>query len=274
MKRIVTIGPHRIVPGKTFFVIAGPCVVESPALCREVAGTLAAATRRLGIPLIFKASYDKANRTSAGSFRGPGLAKGLSILADIRRKFGIPVTTDVHQPSEVTAVARVADLLQIPAFLCRQTDLLVAAGKSGKPVNIKKGQFLAPWDMAGAVKKVEKTGNRNILLTERGTTFGYNNLVSDMRSIPLLAEFGYPVVYDGTHSVQKPGGLGERSGGDRSLAPVLMKAAVAAGADGIFFETHPDPDRAKSDGPNMIPLDEAADLLAMLVEIRKAIRPS
>jgi 2-dehydro-3-deoxyphosphooctonate aldolase (KDO 8-P synthase) len=254
------------------FLIAGPCVIESEALCRQVAQSLARACRRLDLPFVFKASFDKANRTSAGSFRGPGLEEGLRILAAVRRDLGVPVLTDVHTEAQAAAAGAVVDILQIPAFLCRQTDLIEAAVRTGRIVNIKKGQFLSPAEMGQVARKAAQAGGRRLLLTERGSSFGYNNLVVDMRSIPILRGFGYPVVFDATHSVQLPGGGGDRSSGQREYAPVLARAAVAAGANGLFVETHPDPDRALSDGPNMIPLASMPRLLADLGRVFAAVR--
>ena len=251
-------------------LIGGPCVIESEQLCLTVAASLARTCRKLGITYIFKASYDKANRTSSASFRGPGPEAGLAILARVRAKIGVPVLTDVHTAAEVAAAAGVADVLQIPAFLCRQTDLIVAAVRTGRIVNVKKGQFLSPPEMGQVVKKAESAGGRKLLVTERGTTFGYNNLVADMRAIPILRTFGCPVIFDATHSVQLPGGGGDKSSGQREFAPVLARSAVAAGADGVFIETHPEPDRALSDGPNMIPLAQMPRLLATLVKVRAA----
>jgi 2-dehydro-3-deoxyphosphooctonate aldolase (KDO 8-P synthase) len=252
-------------------LIAGPCVIENERLCFQVASSLRATCRKLNINYIFKASYDKANRSSAATFRGPGLEAGLAILARIRRRLAVPVLTDVHAVEQVRAAAAVADILQIPAFLCRQTDLIAAAVATGKIVNLKKGQFLSPAEMGQVARKAAAAGGKKLLLTERGTTFGYNNLVVDMRSIPILRAFGYPVIFDATHSVQLPGAGGDRSGGQREFAPVLARCAVAAGADGVFIETHPDPDRALSDGPNMIPLAQMSKLLAGLLKIRAAI---
>ena len=252
-------------------LIAGPCVIENERLCFQVASSLRATCRKLNINYIFKASYDKANRSSAATFRGPGLEAGLAILARIRRRLAVPVLTDVHAVEQVRAAAAVADILQIPAFLCRQTDLIAAAVATGKIVNLKKGQFLSPAEMGQVARKAAAAGGKKLLLTERGTTFGYNNLVVDMRSIPILRAFGYPVIFDATHSVQLPGAGGDRSGGQRQFAPVLARCAVAAGADGVFIETHPDPDRALSDGPNMIPLAQMSKLLAGLLKIRDAI---
>jgi 2-dehydro-3-deoxyphosphooctonate aldolase (KDO 8-P synthase) len=257
-----------------FFVIGGPCVIESEELVLKVAGFLKAACRELGIPFVFKSSYDKANRTSIRSFRGPGIEAGLQILARVREELGIPVLTDVHGAAEAQRAAEVVDVLQIPAFLVRQTDLLVAAGRTGKPVNIKKGQFLAPWDMAHAAGKVRETGNDRILLTERGTLFGYNNLVVDMRSIPIMGASGFPVVFDATHSVQLPGGEGSSSGGQRQYVATLACAAVAAGAHGVFIEMHEDPDKALCDGPNSLPLTEVPALLRKLLHIYNAVSGS
>jgi 2-dehydro-3-deoxyphosphooctonate aldolase (KDO 8-P synthase) len=253
-------------------LIAGPCVIENEPLCRQVASTLQALCRRLNVNYIFKASFDKANRSSSATFRGPGLEAGLRVLTNLRRDLRVPVLTDVHTEDQVRAAAAVVDILQIPAFLCRQTDLLLAAVRTGKIVNVKKGQFLSPQEMGQVAAKAAAAGGKKLLLTERGTTFGYNNLVADMRSIPILRQFGFPVVFDATHSVQLPGAGGDRSGGQRQFAPVLARCAVAAGADGVFLETHPDPDRALSDGPNMIPLDQMAKLLACLVRVRAAVR--
>jgi 2-dehydro-3-deoxyphosphooctonate aldolase (KDO 8-P synthase) len=250
--KTVRIGKLKIGEGAPLALIAGPCVIESRRGCLELAGRLAGLAAREKIPFIFKASYDKANRSSHQSFRGLGIGKGLEILAEVKARFGVPVLTDVHSEAEVGPVARVVDVIQIPAFLCRQTDLLVAAGESGKPVNIKKGQFLAPEDMANVVAKVESTGNRQILLTERGASFGYHNLVADMRSLPIMRRLGYPVVFDATHSVQRPGGAGNRSGGDRCWVPCLARAAVAAGCDAVFVETHVNPEAALSDKDNSI----------------------
>ncbi len=260
----VTIGPVTIGNNLPFALIAGPCQIESREHAIEVAGALVAMTRELGIPLIYKSSFDKANRTSVGAARGVGMAAGLDILAELRARFGIPVLTDVHDAGQCAPVAAAVDILQIPAFLCRQTDLLLAAGETGAAINVKKGQFLAPWDMAHVAAKIASTGNRRILLTERGASFGYNMLVSDFRALPIMAETGYPVVFDATHSVQLPGGAGTASGGERRFAPVLARAALAVGAAALFIETHPDPDRAPSDGPNMIPLAAMPALLARL----------
>jgi len=249
------------------FILAGPCVIEGREISLKTASTLADIAARLGLTLIFKSSYDKANRTSVTSFRGPGMDEGLKILAEVKRETGLPIVTDIHHPEQAATVAEVADVLQIPAFLCRQTDLLVAAAKTGRVINIKKGQFLAPWDMKNAVDKVRASGNEQVWLTERGSTYGYNNLVVDMRSIPEMKRFDVPVVFDATHSVQIPGGLGGASGGQRQYVPILASAAVAAGANGVFMETHPDPDKALCDGPNSLPLDKAEPLLKRLKAI-------
>jgi 2-dehydro-3-deoxyphosphooctonate aldolase (KDO 8-P synthase) len=253
-------------------LIAGPCVIESEKLCLRIAASLRKTCERLKIVYIFKASYDKANRSSGQSFRGPGLEAGLKTLARVRSEFDLPVLTDVHTEEQVARAAEVVDILQIPAFLCRQTDLIEAAVRTGRIVNIKKGQFLAPLDMGQVVKKAVGAGGRKLLLTERGTTFGYNNLVADMRAIPILSRFGFPVIFDATHSVQLPGGAGDRSSGQREFAPVLARCAVAAGASGLFIETHPEPDRALSDGPNMIPLAEMPKLLASLLKVYRAVQ--
>ncbi len=253
-------------------LIAGPCVIENERLCLQIAASLQKTCRKLGINYIFKASFDKANRSSGKSFRGPGLKEGLDVLARVRRDFGLPVLTDVHTEEQVQCAAEAVDILQIPAFLCRQTDLIAAAVRTGKIVNLKKGQFLSPLEMGQVVKKAASAGGRKLLLTERGTTFGYNNLVADMRSIPILRSFGYPVIFDATHSVQMPGALGDRSGGQRHMAPVLARCAVVAGANGLFIETHPNPDRALSDGPNMIPLGQMAPLLAGLAKLHAVMR--
>lgn len=248
-------------------LLAGPCVLESRAHALETAKALKGIATRLGIGLVYKSSFDKANRTSAASARGMGLADALPIFAEIRETLGLPVITDVHEPEQCAAAAEAVDVLQIPAFLCRQTDLLLAAAATGKPVNVKKGQFLAPWDMKNVVAKIVGAGNPNVLVTERGVSFGYNTLVSDMRALPILAETGAPVIFDATHSVQQPGGQGTSSGGERRFVPVLARAAVAVGVAGLFIETHQDPDRAPSDGPNMLPLAELEPLLAELIAI-------
>lgn len=253
-------------------LIAGPCVIESEELCFRVVSSLKKICSRLGISFVFKASYDKANRTSAKSFRGPGMDAGLQILANVRKKFQVPILTDVHTETQATRAAEIADVLQIPAFLCRQSDLVAAAVQTGKIVNLKKGQFLSPPEMGQVVHKAKQAGGKRLLVTERGTTFGYNNLVADMRSMPIMRAFGFPVIFDATHSVQLPGGGGDKSSGQRQFAPVLARAALAAGADGIFLETHPQPDRAFSDGPNMIPLDEIPALLSSLLKVYSAVR--
>jgi 2-dehydro-3-deoxyphosphooctonate aldolase (KDO 8-P synthase) len=263
--RTVQIGAVTFANHRPLSLIAGPCVLESRQHALEVSGALVEMTRRLGLGLVYKSSFDKANRTSLDSARGVGLARGLEILAEVREVHGCPVLTDVHQPDHCAAAAEAVDVLQIPAFLCRQTDLLVAAASTGKPVNVKKGQFLAPWDMKNVAAKLSATGNDNILLCERGVSFGYNTLVSDMRALPVLAATGYPVVFDATHSVQQPGGLGGSSGGQREFVPVLARAAVAVGIAGLFLETHPDPDRAPSDGPNMMALRDLPALLETLL---------
>jgi 2-dehydro-3-deoxyphosphooctonate aldolase (KDO 8-P synthase) len=257
---------------KRLFLIAGPCVIESEELCFRVASFLKKTCNRFGISFVFKASYDKANRTSAKSFRGPGLDEGLQILTNVRKKFQVPILTDVHSETQANRAAEVADVLQIPAFLCRQSDLVASAVQTGKIVNLKKGQFLSPPEMGQVVDKARQAGGKRLLVTERGTTFGYNNLVADMRSMPIMRSFGFPVIFDATHSVQLPGGGGDKSSGQRQYAPVLARAALAAGADGIFLETHPQPGRALSDGPNMIPLDEIPALLSSLLKVYSAVR--
>jgi len=262
--RKVNVGSIKIGGGEPFVLIAGPCVIESEKLARKVAASLKELTTELGIPFIFKSSYDKANRSSVRSFRGPGLDKGLKILKGIREEFGVPVLSDVHCFEEIRKASEVLDVAQIPAFLCRQTDFVLELARHARVVNIKKGQFLAPWDVKNVVQKVQSTGNRNILITERGASFGYNNLVSDMRSIPILRQLGYPVVFDATHSVQLPGGAGEASGGERAMAVYLARAAVAVGVDALFMEVHPEPDRALCDGPNTLALDSLRDLLTTL----------
>ena len=251
--------------------IAGPCVIESRAMALGLARRLSAIAARLKVPYVFKASFDKANRTSVDSFRGPGVDKGLEILAEVRSKFGVPVLTDVHEPWQCALAAQVCDVIQIPAFLARQTDLVVAAGETGAVVNVKKGQFMAPEDMAQVVRKIESTGNRRIVLCERGSSFGYRNLVADMRSLVIMRELGYPVVMDATHAVQRPGGLGTGSGGDGRFAPVLARAAVAAGVDGVFMETHVNPKVAKSDAANAIRLSEVEPLWRRLLAIHEAV---
>ena len=251
----ITVGNSEI------FLIAGPCVIESEDLVMEVAGKMKEITENQGIKYVFKASFDKANRTSINSFRGPGLEKGLEILSRVKSKYNLPIATDIHEPWQCKEASKVIDILQIPAFLCRQTDLLIAAAETGKAVNIKKGQFLAPWDMKNVIKKFEEVGNPNIMLCERGTTFGYNNLVVDMRALLEMRKLGYPIVFDATHSVQIPGGQGETTGGNREYVYPLMRSAAAIGIDGIFAEVHPDPDNAMSDGPNMLRLDKIEEVL-------------
>lgn len=255
-----------------FIVIAGPCVIESEEITMQIAEELKNITSRMDIDFYFKASFDKANRTSLESFRGPGIERGITILQYIKDTYGLKIVTDIHEPYQADIVAKVADMIQIPAFLCRQTDLLTAAAKTGKCIHIKKAQFLAPWDMRYAVRKLEASGNRRILLCERGTSFGYNTLVVDMTSIVEMKKIGYPVIFDGTHSVQKPGGNGNSSSGNREYVPYLVKAAVAAGADGIFLETHPDPDNALSDGSNMVQIGQIKALIEKCLEIRTCIQ--
>lgn len=268
----IAIGNVRIGGDNPFVLIAGPCVIESEASALRHAKQLKGMAGSLGIPFIYKSSFDKANRTSVDSFRGPGLKKGLAVLKKVKEEFGLPILSDVHCRSDIKEASKVLDIIQIPAFLSRQTDLIVAAAESGKAVNIKKGQFLAPWDMKNVIKKIESTGNKKIILTERGVSFGYNNLVSDFRSILIMKEFGYPVVYDATHSVQMPGGLGDRSGGERKFISYLSAAAIACGANGIFLEVHEDPDKAMSDGPNMVALEDLENILAKLKKIEKAVK--
>ena len=257
--------------GAPLVLIAGPCVIESIEIVTETAAFLKKLSGDLNIPIIFKASYDKANRTSIRSFRGPGLTSGLDILAGVKREFDLPVVSDIHTADQAQPAAEVLDILQIPAFLCRQTDLLTAAAETGKPVNVKKGQFLAPWDMANVVEKLAEAGNRKVVLTERGAMFGYNNLVVDFRSLKIMQDLGCPVVFDATHSIQLPGGAGTSSGGQREYAPVLSRAAVAAGADALFMEVHPDPEKARCDGPNSLPLDSLYELVSELISIRGAL---
>jgi len=261
-----------IANNQPFTLIAGPCQLESEQHALDVSKELKKITSDLKINLIYKTSFDKANRTSLKGKRGMGLEKSLSIFDKIRKEVGVPVLTDVHTAEQCSILASHVDVLQIPAFLCRQTDLLIAAAKTGKIINVKKGQFLAPWDMANVIKKLEESGNKNILLTERGASFGYNTLVSDMRALPIMAKFGYPIVFDATHSVQQPGGMGEKSGGQREFVPYLSRAAVAVGVGAVFMETHEDPDNAPSDGPNMVPLSEIKSLLKQLVSIDTLIK--
>jgi 2-dehydro-3-deoxyphosphooctonate aldolase (KDO 8-P synthase) len=264
-QRRVKIGPVTFGNDRPLAIIAGPCAIESRAHALEMAEAISGIARKLGIGFIYKSSFDKANRTSIASARGMGMAKALPILAEVRERFGCPVLTDVHEADQCAPVGEAVDVLQIPAFLCRQTDLLLAAGQTGRAIHVKKGQFLAPWDMKNVAAKIASTGNDRILLCERGVSFGYNTLVSDMRSLPVLEETGYPVVFDATHSVQQPGGQGATSGGDRRFVPVLARAAVAVGVAGVFMETHQDPDRAPSDGPNMVHLKNLPALLGALI---------
>ena len=261
-----------IANNKPFTLIAGPCQLENEEHALKISSELKKITTDLGINLIYKTSFDKANRTSLKGKRGMGLEKSLPIFDKIRKEVGLPVLTDVHTAEQCSIVAKHVDVLQIPAFLCRQTDLLIAAAKTGKIINVKKGQFLAPWDMANVIKKIEESGNKNILITERGASFGYNTLVSDMRALPIMTRFGFPIVFDATHSVQQPGGMGEKSGGQREFVPYLARAAIAVGVGAIFMETHEDPDNAPSDGPNMVPLNELKALLKKLTEIDKLVK--
>lgn len=254
-----------------FILIAGPCVIESEENVMTIAETVKGIAKRLDLDYYFKASFDKANRTSITSYRGPGIEEGLRVLRKVKDTYGLKIATDIHEPWQAEKSAEVCDLIQIPAFLCRQTDLLMAAAKTGKVINVKKAQFLAPWDMANVVKKLEDSGNRNIMLCERGTVFGYNTLVVDMTGIAEMKKFGYPIVMDATHSVQKPGGKGDATGGNRENVEPLAKAAIAAGADALFFEVHPDPDNAKSDGPNMVKLDEFEGLLKRIIRVYDAV---
>jgi 2-dehydro-3-deoxyphosphooctonate aldolase (KDO 8-P synthase) len=272
MGKIIKIGGISMGANRGLALIAGPCVIESREGCLAIAERLVKLAKAQKIPLVFKASYDKANRSSVKSFRGPGLERGLEILAEVKNRFGVPVLTDVHSVEEATRAAKVVDIIQIPAFLSRQTDLLVAAGKTGAVVNIKKAQFMAPWDIKNVIEKVESTGNKRILLTERGVSFGYNNLVADMRSLLIMREFGYPVIFDATHSVQKPGGAGSRSSGDGRWAPALARAAVATGCDGVFLETHVKPEEALSDRDNTVPLAVLGGLWRMLRTIHETVR--
>ena len=270
--KIVQCGKLSISNSKPFTLIAGPCQLENEKLALDVAKELKKITQKLGIGLIYKTSFDKANRTSLKGKRGAGLEKSLPIFDKIRKDVGVPVLTDIHTIDQCEIVSNHVDVLQIPAFLCRQTDLLIAAAKTGKVINVKKGQFLAPWDMVNVTKKIADSGNKNILVTERGASFGYNTLVSDMRSLPIMAKNGYPVVFDATHSVQQPGGMGDKSGGQREFVEYLARAAIAVGVAAVFMETHPDPDNAPSDGPNMVPLSKMPNLLKQLVEIDKLIK--
>ena len=259
-------------PGKTFLLIAGPCVIESREMSLHIGTTVAEICGKLDIPYVFKASFDKANRSSSGSFRGHGIEHGLDILGYVKQTLGVAITTDVHESSQVPAVARVADIIQIPAFLCRQTDLLISAGESGKAVNVKKGQFMAPWEMKNVVEKVRSTGNHQVMLTERGTFFGYNRLVNDMTGIPQMQALGAPVIFDATHSTQLPGGLGTATGGQRQYVGLLANAAMAAGADGLFVEVHPKPEESPSDAATIFPLDQLESLLRRCLAIRMAVR--
>lgn len=268
----ITVGNIKIGAGNPAVLIAGPCVIESGPSALRHAEALKSIAGRVKIPFIYKSSYDKANRTSIDSYRGPGLKKGLKILKKIKDELDVPVLSDVHCKEDMKEAAKVLDIIQIPAFLSRQTDLIIEAARTGKVVNIKKGQFLAPWDMKHIIKKIESSGNKKIILTERGVSFGYNNLVSDFRSLLIMKEFGYPVIYDATHSVQMPGGLGEKSGGERKFIPYLSMAAAACGADGIFVEVHEDPDNALSDGPNMLMLRDVEDMVIKIQKILKAVR--
>lgn len=272
MTKEVSIGPVKIGGNNPLTLIAGPCIIEDEAATLKTAEALKEITSRLSIPLIFKASYDKANRSSVSSYRGPGLVNGLKVLSRVKERFGIPVLSDVHRFEEIAPASEVLDCLQIPAFLCRQTDFVVEVARTGRAVNVKKGQFLAPWDMKNVVEKVLSTGNHNILLTERGVSFGYNNLVVDFRSLPIMRSFGYPVVFDATHSVQLPGGKGTSSGGQREFVDHLARAAVAVGIDAVFMEVHEDPEKALCDGPNSIALKDLSEMLQRLKEIERVVR--
>ena len=270
--KLVEVGDFEIGAGRPLAVIAGPCVIENRESALRHASLLKEAADRVGAPYIFKSSYDKANRSSGTSFRGPGLEKGLEILAEVKRKVGVPILTDVHESEQVAAVQQVADVLQIPAFLCRQTDFVIAVANSGQVINVKKGQFLAPWDIGNVVDKILSTGNDRVLLTERGVSFGYNNLVSDMRSLVVMRELGFPVIFDATHSLQLPGGRGNASGGERKYIPALARAAVAAGVDALFMEVHEDPDQALSDGPNSLPLKDFEKLIGAVKQIDEMVK--
>lgn len=271
--KTVKIGDIAVNNSAPFMLIAGPCVLESRQHAYDMCGKIKEITRRLGIPMVYKSSFDKANRTSVSGVRsGVDFDEALNIFKDIKKDFGVPVLTDVHAPEQCADVADAVDVLQIPAFLCRQTDLLVAAGKTGKVINVKKGQFLAPWDMKNVAAKIASTGNENILLCERGASFGYNTLVSDMRSLPIMAQTGYPVIFDATHSVQQPGGQGTSSGGDRTMVPVLARAAIAVGVAGVFMETHQDPDNAPSDGPNMVKIQDLEKLLSTMKALDEVVK--
>lgn len=270
-QRIVSVGKYRVGKGCPLLLIAGPCVIESEALCLEIAEAVAKAAAKQNVQYVFKASFDKANRTSGTAFRGSGIDEGLRVLERVRDRTGLPVTTDIHEPSHAAAAGQVCEVLQIPAFLCRQTDLLLAAAATGRTVHVKKGQFLAPWDMKNVVAKLHAAGCKNVLLCERGTFFGYGRLINDFRALPQMRSLGVPVVFDATHSVQEPGGLGAATGGNRAMVEPLARAAVSVGVDGLFFETHPDPDRSPSDGPNMVPLDQFPQMLDRLVRLRNAV---
>jgi 2-dehydro-3-deoxyphosphooctonate aldolase (KDO 8-P synthase) len=274
MNHPVQIGHLTIKENGPLFLIAGPCVIEDEETTLKVATFLKETSDAMDIPVIFKTSYDKGNRTSIDSFRGPGLDKGLEIIQKVKEKTGLPVLSDVHETNEIEKAAKVLDIIQIPAFLCRQTDLLLAAGRKGLPINLKKGQFLSPWEIEQPIRKITSTGNRNVLITERGTSFGYNNLIVDFRSLAIMKDFGFPIVFDATHSVQLPGSSGTSSGGQREFVQYLSRAAVAAGADGVFMEVHPDPDSALCDGPNSFPLKETRPLLALLKEIHSLVQSS
>lgn len=265
------VGPYTCGRGQPLLLIAGPCVIESAELTLHIAAQLRDIARTRPLNLVFKASFDKANRTSGGAFRGTGIERGLEILAEVKKQTGLPVTTDIHESSQAAQAAEVCDVLQIPAFLARQTDLLVAAAATGRAVNVKKGQFMAPWDMKHVVTKLNSAGCPNVLLCERGTFFGYGTLVNDMRSLPIMRGLGPPVIFDATHSVQEPGGLGHATGGNRAMVEPLARAAVAVGVDGLFFETHPNPDQSPSDGPNMIPLDQFATMIDRVLKVRAAV---
>ncbi|MFN6161741.1 MAG: 3-deoxy-8-phosphooctulonate synthase [Planctomycetota bacterium] len=269
---VVRIGNYRCGPGQPMTLIAGPCVIESVDLCLEIARSVARSCAQLGIQYIFKASFDKANRTSAGSFRGPGIEEGLGVLAEVKSQVGCPVTTDIHLPEQAVEAAKVCDLLQIPAFLARQTDLLVACAATGRPLNVKKGQFMAPSDMKYVVDKVPRAGTGGLMLCERGTFFGYGRLVNDMTGLPAMRALGVPVLFDATHSVQQPGGMGGSTGGNRAMVEPLARAAAAVGVDGFFFETHPDPDQSPSDGPNMVPLADFRGVLTRVDQIWRTVR--
>lgn len=272
MNSPIQIGNLTIEENGPFFLIAGPCVIEDEEITLKVASFLHETATAMDIPVIFKTSYDKANRTSLDAYRGPGVDKGLEIIQKVKEKTGLPVLSDVHEVGEIEEAAKVLDIIQIPAFMCRQTNLLLAAARTGLPINLKKGQFLSPWEIEPAIHKITSTGNQSILVTERGTSFGYNNLIVDIRSIAVMKGFGYPVVFDATHSVQLPGGSGTSSGGQREFVEYLSRAAVAAGANGVFMEVHPHPDAALCDGPNSLPLDEVKPLLAVLKEIHRLVR--